>query len=284
LLLPITTYSPTHQNQKDNQEHNMPANTQGQWTNIGSNWPRAKTPYTNQRWATPKHYSLASAREYAQRLIPGGKLDHIPKKARDTQHWVDDRTYVDPKWGVLTWCDESPPRTKAQLMRAQVYVMDKLMGGNVDSLVKAVKRERSGRNGRPMIPANVTKWEEAKILQEDADRKRWMRTPAIPFWGDITEHTEREVYAAIAAKNATLNDFGAWMKKQRQGNGTSVSLTQTDLENLGRSMESLNVETGQTDIEIVAWQEWENEDSDTTPESASTQESEEVEQLIKLTA
>src|SRR4051812_20448299 len=67
--------------------------------------------------------SITDARRYAQQLMPGVFLDYIPRKDRDARNWIDDREYLDPQRGSLTWCHSGPPKTKAAIMRTKMYVI-----------------------------------------------------------------------------------------------------------------------------------------------------------------
>jgi hypothetical protein len=57
----------------------------------------------NQRGARsqPYHDTLDEAREYAEQLLPGVKLEYIPKRERDMRNWIDDKEYLDTKLGSL---------------------------------------------------------------------------------------------------------------------------------------------------------------------------------------
>src|SRR6266576_2600254 len=91
--------------------------------------------------------SITDARKYAQQLMPGVFLDYIPRKDRDTRNWIDDREYLDPQRGSLTWCHSGPPKTRNAIMRTKMYVIGNQVGATVDAVVKATKRNNQVRPG-----------------------------------------------------------------------------------------------------------------------------------------
>jgi hypothetical protein len=120
---------------------------------------------SNQRVLRSRPYndSLDEAKKYAQRLIPRVKLDYIPKRERNIKNWIDDNEYMDPKLGSLFWCDNKAPKTRNTMATTRMYVIEDLVGANVDAVARAVKKWSSRR---APLQNNAWNWRAEKEVRK----------------------------------------------------------------------------------------------------------------------
>jgi hypothetical protein len=220
----------------------------------------------------PYHDSLDEAKKYAQRLLPGVKLDYIPKRERNIKNWIDDNEYLDPKLGSQFWCNNKAPKARNAMATTRMYVMEDLVGANVDAVARAVK-EWSSR--RAPLQNNAWSWRAEKEVRERVAavlKKEHERVPG-GFWGPMEHVTADQVYDMIANKEFSRENFAHWVDIQPwTGNNKSV------VENLASDMQSTSVEAspsrveealveeeikavaGWSDPTTVDWEYWENDD------------------------
>jgi hypothetical protein len=220
----------------------------------------------------PHHDSLDEAKRYAQRLVPGVKLDYIPKRERNVKNWIDDNEYLDPKLGSLYWCNNKAPKTRNALATTRMYVMEDLVGASVDAVARAVK-ERSGR--RTSLQNNAWSWRAEKEVHERVAvvlKKERERIPG-GFWGPMEHVTADQVYDLIVTKDFSQENFQHWVDIQPwMGNNKSI------VESLANNMQSMSVvasptrveealveaevkaENGWNDPTTVDWEYWENDE------------------------
>jgi hypothetical protein len=222
--------------------------------------------------ARPYQDSLEEARRYAQRLIPGVKLDYIPKRERSIKNWIDDNEYLDPKLGSLSWCGGKAPKTNSAMAATRMYVIEDLVGPNVDAVARAVKG-RSSR--RVLLPENAWSWQAEKEVRERvaAVLKKERERVAGGFWGPMEHVTADQVYSLIINKEFSKKDFEHWVDIQPwMGNNKSM------VEKLASDIQSMSVEASPTQVEealveeeikadnswsnptTLDWEFWENDE------------------------
>jgi hypothetical protein len=229
---------------------------------------------TNQRVLRSRPYqdSLEEARRYAQRLIPRVKLDYIPKRERSIMNWIDDNEYLDPKLGSLSWCSGKAPKTKNAMAATRMYVIEDLVGPNVDAVARAVKGRSSGR---VLLPDNAWSWQAEKEVRERVAavlKKERERVPG-GFWGPMEHVTADQVYSLIVNKEFSKADFEHWVDIQPwMGNNKCM------VEKLASDIQSMSVEASPTQVEealveeeikadngwsdptTMDWEYWENDE------------------------
>jgi hypothetical protein len=229
---------------------------------------------SNQRVLRSHAYrdSLDEAKKYAQRLLPGVKLDYIPKRERNIKNWIDDNKYLDPKLGSLFWCDNKAPKARNAMATTRIYVMEDLVGPNVDAVVRAV-RERSGR--RAPLQNNAWNWIAEKEVRERVAavlKKERERVPG-GFWGPMEHVTADQVYDMITSKEFSRENFAHWVDIQpwKGNNKCMVGNLTSDMQSMSVEASPTRVEealveeeikavTGWSDPTTVDWDYWENDD------------------------
>jgi hypothetical protein len=191
----------------------------------------------------PYQDSLEEARRYAQRLIPGVKLNYIPKRERSIMNWIDDNEYLDPKLGSLSWCGGKAPKTKNAMAATRMYVIEDLVGANVDVVARAVKGRSSGR---VLLPDNAWNWRAEKEVRERVAavlKKERERVPG-GFWGPMEHVTADQVYGLIVNKEFSKENFAHWVDIQPwMGNNKPT------VENLASDLQSMSVEASPNQVE-----------------------------------
>jgi hypothetical protein len=250
----------------------MPAATRNQLHCL-THW--AMTPSEiNQRVlrSRPYHKSLDEAKRYAQRLVPGVKLDYIPKRERNVKNWIDNNKYLDPKLGSLCRWDNKAPKTRNTLATTRMYVMEDLVGASVDAVARVVK-ERSGR--RASLQNNAWSWRAEKEVRERVAAVLKTERERVPsgFWGPMEHVMADQVYDLIVNKDFSRENFAHWVDIQ-----PLTSNNRSMVENLTGDMQSMSVEASPTRVEealveeevkaengwsdptTVDWEYWENDE------------------------
>jgi hypothetical protein len=253
-----------------------------------SNMPAAhKPPYIpfhlrttpteeNQRGSRPHPYhdSLEEARKYTERLLPGVRLDYIPKRERDVKNWIDNKEYLDPKLGSLFWCHKGAPKTRSAMANTRMYVMEDLVGATVDAVAKAAK-ERSAK--RVPTQGGAWNWNTEREVRERVAavlKKEREKAPS-GFWGPMEHVTVDQVYTMIADKEFSRKDFEHWVDIQPW-----MVPSHRKLEELSNDLQSMVVEpatstvgeqgvnpaAGVTNPNAVAVEEWEYWEQNKDPE------------------
>jgi hypothetical protein len=164
----------------------------------------------------PYHDSLDEARKYAQRLVPGVKLNYIPKRERNVKNWIDDKEYLGPKLGSLFWCDNKVPKTRSAMATTRMYVMEDLVGASVDAVARAVK-ECSGR--RISLQNNAWSWRAEKEVRERVAAVLKTECERVPgrFWGPMEHVVSQPLstlgYCYIFSRNlsVTRGSLSRWL-------------------------------------------------------------------------
>ena len=160
----------------------MPATRNNRY--LGSSLPQQTNQHNT--WSRHAIYdSLGESRSYANRLLPGCDLDYIPKRERDHRNWIGEKEYLDPKRGSLTWCHAGAPRTRSALNRTKMFIIDGLVGANVDAVARAAKVQRMKRLNRG--------------------------TPYNPFWVPLEQVKGEDMYEALLGGDVSREDFMRWL-------------------------------------------------------------------------
>ena len=167
-------------------------------------------------WAKHATYdSLDEPRAYANRLLPGAVLDYIPRKERDERNWIGGKQYLDPKRGLLTWCHAGAPRTRSAMKRTKMFIIEGMVGSNVDAVVRGAKVQRN---------------------------RRGKGTPYNPFWVPLEKVSGEDMYDALLGADVLKEEFLRWLD-------TREVLPIPTLEELEKSMGRMSVSPTPTRVE-----------------------------------
>ncbi|QRV87188.1 hypothetical protein RhiJN_15206 [Ceratobasidium sp. AG-Ba] len=202
-------------------------------------------PYINKsspQWAEVQCYTVEEAQRYAERVLPGANLQYIPKKEQSKQNW-------------------GAPRTKNELMRTKMYVIDGLVGSTVDAVTKAARHRRRTRSPEAAKEAEVGDWNvEARA---HALLEKWKKLPSAPYPGLLEATTSEEMYVLIEEKEANMIDFKKWLEVHPPEDADRRSLANS-MENLLLADKKADDDTTtKADIDegsTFDFEEWENQE------------------------
>jgi hypothetical protein len=197
-------------------------------------------------------------------LIPGVKLEYIPKRERDVNNWIDDKEYLDPKLGSLFWCHGGAPKTKSAIANTRMYVIGDQVGATVDAVAKAAKNRPRKTDAWSWVAEEEVRKRVAAVLKEERSR------PAGGFWGPMNHVTADQVYNMIVDREFSKENFELWVDIQPWMNPS-----RTKVESMTDGLESMSVEPTTADvvkhgpltttkwtegevINVEDWEYWEN--------------------------
>ncbi|KAG9125014.1 hypothetical protein FRC07_009316 [Ceratobasidium sp. 392] len=130
----------------------------------------------------------------------------------------------DPTKGELEWCQTRRPTSQTAMNRTQMWVIDKVVGSNIDAVAKAARRK--GSNGRPILDKGKDDAMEQEIKKRVSEEvQRLQVCPPAPYWGTIATLSTDNMYSLIRDGKATPNDFMDWLNAWPVRNVTNNNMT-----------------------------------------------------------
>ncbi|KAG9125928.1 hypothetical protein FRC07_005561 [Ceratobasidium sp. 392] len=157
------------------------------WHDKGLYMKPCKGPSQGKGVIRAPYNSVEGAQRYAQGILPG-----YPKK------------------GQLQWCQTKRPRSQTAMNCTQMWVIDKVVGSNIDAVARAARKK--GSNGRPALDKgkdNTTEEEIKRRVSEEVQRLKMC--PPAAYWGTIAMISTDDMYALIRQGEATPKDFMDWL-------------------------------------------------------------------------
>ncbi|KAG9081542.1 hypothetical protein FRC07_014484, partial [Ceratobasidium sp. 392] len=180
------------------------------WYDRGPYMKPHRNPSRGKGMIRAPHDTVEGAQRYAQRILPGCVVKKIPRRDRNIANWVDDYIYEDPTKGQLKWCQTKRPRSQTAMNRTQMWVINKVVGSNIDAVARAAKKE--GSNGRPILDKEKEDAMEEEIKKRVSEEvQRLKMCPPAPYWGTIAMISTDDMYALIRYGQATPKDFADWL-------------------------------------------------------------------------
>ncbi|KAG9108472.1 hypothetical protein FRC07_008442 [Ceratobasidium sp. 392] len=106
----------------------------------------------------------------------------------------------------------------------QMWVIDKVVGSNINAVAKAARRK--GSNGRLILDKGKDGATEEEIKRRVSEEvQRLQICPPAPYWGTITTLSTDDMYSLIRHGKATLNNFLDWLNAWPVRNMTNNNMT-----------------------------------------------------------